>query len=53
MELAPDLQIIRADPSQIEQILMNLCFNARDAMPKGGQLLVETRNIELDSYYCK
>jgi two-component system, cell cycle sensor histidine kinase and response regulator CckA len=53
MVLAPDLQITRADPSQIEQVLMNLCFNARDAMPKGGQLLIETRNVDLDSHYCR
>ena len=53
MLLAPDLQITHADPSQIEQVLMNLCFNARDAMPKGGQLAIETRNVELDSHYCK
>lgn len=53
MVLAPDLQITRADPSQIEQVIMNLCFNARDAMPKGGHLLIETRNLELDSHYCE
>ena len=53
MVLAPDLQITRADPSQIEQVIMNLCFNARDAMPKGGHLLIETRNVELDSHYCE
>ncbi len=53
MVLAPNLRITRADPSQIEQVIMNLCFNARDAMPKGGQLLIETRNVELDSHYCR
>lgn len=52
-ELAPDLSVTRADPSQIEQVIMNLCFNARDAMPKGGELLIETRNVELDENYCK
>jgi two-component system cell cycle sensor histidine kinase/response regulator CckA len=51
--LAPDLQVTRADPSQIEQVLLNLCFNARDAMPKGGQLLIETRNFDMTGDYCR
>jgi two-component system, cell cycle sensor histidine kinase and response regulator CckA len=50
--LAPDLHTTKADPAQVEQVLLNLCLNARDAMPTGGQLLIETRNLELDQAYC-
>src|SRR5579871_3922136 len=46
---ASDLELIRADPVQIDQVLMNLSLNARDAMPKGGRLVVETRMAELDT----
>ncbi|HZS72527.1 MAG TPA: ATP-binding protein, partial [Candidatus Acidoferrum sp.] len=47
------LDPIQADPTQIEQVLMNLCINARDAMPQGGRLLVETEMVELDDSYCR
>ena len=49
--LQPDLGRVRADPGQIDQVLLNLAVNARDAMPKGGTLSFGTRNIELDPTY--
>jgi PAS domain S-box-containing protein len=50
--LAPDLAVVSADPTQVEQILMNLCINARDAMPQGGSLHIETCNAAFDEEHC-
>jgi len=50
-DLAPDLSTVRADPTQIEQVLMNLCVNARDALPHGGFLSLSTHNVEYGDDY--
>ena len=53
IKLADNLKVINADPVQIEQIMMNMGVNARDAMPDGGKLIFETKNVTLDEEYCK
>ncbi len=50
---APDLWTIRGDSTQINQVLMNLCVNARDAMPDGGSLEVRMENAEIDELFCR
>ncbi len=52
-DLAEGLPTIRADRGHVEQVLMNLCLNARDAMPDGGRLLVETEEVRLDDEFVK
>ena len=53
LRLADNLRSINADPTQIEQILLNLAVNAAHAMPEGGRLVFETKNVRLDEEYCR
>jgi len=49
--VSKDVATIKADPGQIEQVIMNLVVNARDALPEGGRIVIETSNVDLDSAY--
>ena len=48
----PNLHYVNADPGMVEQVILNLCVNARDAMPEGGRIQIETRNFHADTAYC-
>jgi PAS domain S-box-containing protein len=51
--LAPSLSLASVDRGQLEQVIVNLCLNARDAMPQGGRILIETKDVSVDEQYCR
>lgn len=52
-DIEPDLALVSADATQVQQVLMNLCVNARDAMPGGGEIVIVAENITLDESYAR
>lgn len=52
-QLAEDLRKVKVDPVQMEQVILNLSLNSRDAMPQGGKLIIETANVQLDEEYAR
>jgi PAS domain S-box-containing protein len=52
LELQPDLWPVKIDPAQVDQVLMNLCINARDAMPDGGDIVIGTAGVTVDENFC-
>ena len=53
LRLYEDLPLGLADPTQLNQVITNLCINAKDAMPNGGDIIISSDLVELDSYYCE
>ncbi len=53
MSLGESINTVRADPGMLDQVLMNLCVNARDAMPRGGKIGISTENVTLDAGFCE
>ena len=53
LELKESLPPVLSDPAQLEQIVMNLCVNARDAMPDGGEILIQSEQVHIDSIFCE
>ena len=51
--LEDNLPVVKADDGQIQQVLLNICINARDAMPDGGRLIISTKSFEMDDEFCR